>query len=75
MDLHERLWHVRLLDPAGGAYQWNEALGTMASTTYGCPEAPKVGPVVPLGLEGLRSLNLGVSFERGGLRARAEMRR
>ena len=37
VKVHERLWQTRLLDPAGGAYVWNERFQTMESTTYGHP--------------------------------------
>ncbi len=73
--LHERLWQVRLVDPAGGAYQWNEALATMESTTYGCPEAPRRGPIVPPALQAIQRANFGITFEGQGLRARAELHR
>jgi hypothetical protein len=75
VQLHERLWQTRLIDPAGGGYVWNETLRTMESTLYGCPEAPKPGPAIPPALQGVRWANFGVSFENQGLRARAELLR
>mgnify|MGYP001098909831 CR=1 FL=1 len=44
VKVHQRLWQVRLVDPAGGAYVWNEQYQTMESTKYGHPGAPKEGP-------------------------------
>ena len=44
LDAHEQLWHVRLLDPAGGDYKWNDEWQTMESTTHGHPAQPKPGP-------------------------------
>jgi hypothetical protein len=71
LALHEAAWGVRL----SGGYAWNEALGTMESTTYGSPSSPKEGPDSPDALARLRSARLGVSFEGQGLRARAEVDR
>ena len=73
VEVHEKLWQVRLIDPAGGTYAWNAALGTMESSTYGCPEAPKAGPALPPGLKGIKEGNFGVTFEEQGLRARGEL--
>jgi hypothetical protein len=75
VEVHERLWQVRLVDPGGGAYRWNEGLGTMESTVYGCPEAPRRGAVVPPGLAGVERADFGITFEEKGLRARVELRR
>jgi hypothetical protein len=78
LQVHERLWQVRLIDPSGlpsASYTWNEALQTMESTTYGCPESPKSGPTMPPALADLKKLNFGVTFEDKGLRARAELHR
>src|SRR2546423_9069920 len=39
VQVHERLWQVRLIDPSGtsnSGYAWNESLQTMQSTVYGC---------------------------------------
>lgn len=73
--VHERLWQVRLVDPAGGRYVWNEEFQTMESTTYGHPAAPKPGPGLPPQLDGITRAAMGVTFEQPGgtpgLRARA----
>ena len=73
VQLHERLWQTRLVDPAGGVYAWNEKLQTMESTLYGCPESPKPGPVLPPALDTLLRANFGITFENQGLRAKAEL--
>jgi hypothetical protein len=78
LQVHERLWQVRLIDPSGlpnATYTWNEALQTMESTTYGSPESPKSGPTVPPALNDVKKLNFGVTFENQGLRARGELYR
>ena len=75
IDLHQRLWQTRLVDPAGGDYVWNARLQTMESTLYGCPQAPKAGPTFPAALMDLLKANFGVTFENQGLRARVELRR
>jgi hypothetical protein len=75
VELHERIWGVRLLCPGGGSYVWNAACRTMESTAYGHPGHPRAGPAEPLKVEALRSAALGVTFEAQGLRARAELER
>jgi len=75
VQLHEQLWQVRLIDPAGGSYVWSEKLGTMESTVYGCPESPKSGPGLPPVLAALRRANFGISFDAQGMRARAKLDR
>jgi hypothetical protein len=73
--LHERLWHTKLLDMAGGTYVWNLKWHTMESTIYGHPGEPKDGPDPTDLLKGLISANLGLTFEDQGLRAAVEVRR
>jgi hypothetical protein len=75
VDLHERLWHARLVDPAGGAYTWNEKFRSMESTVYGHPAAPKDGPAAPGVLGSLLAAHFGLTFEPDGLRARATVER
>ncbi len=75
VKLHERFFHARLIDPAGGEYRWNEKWQTMESSTYGCPAEPKSGPAGIAALTGLLRANLGLTFENNGLRARAEVDR
>ena len=70
VKLHERLWHTKLIDPAGGIYVWDEQFQTMASTPFGHPAAPKEGPPFPQQLEGFVKAAFGVTFEEQGLRAR-----
>jgi hypothetical protein len=74
-SIHGRLWHARLLDPAGGRYVWNEQWQTMESTIYGHPGEPKQGPASSTLLRGLVGASLGVTFEDKGLRGRAELDR
>ncbi len=75
VKVHQRLWQVRLVDPAGGEYVWNEAYQTMESTTYGHPGGPKDGPGLPPQLDKVRHVGLGVTFENQGLRARGALER
>lgn len=70
--VHERLWQVRLICPGGGEYRWNEDWHTMESTVYGHPGAPMTGPsVLRPPLSEFSFGNFGLTFEDGGLRARA----
>jgi hypothetical protein len=74
--LHERVWHETLVCPARGKYVWNEAWQTMESTAYGHPGEPKPGPPVKtLDLLDFEYANLGLTFEKDGLRARMKLDR
>jgi len=74
--VHEALWGVRLTDPAGGAYVWDADWKTMSSETYGHVGAPRKGPGLRRGpLDRVRDANFGLTFELGGLRARAKINR
>lgn len=81
--IHEFLFGTRLLSPGVSAsredpaasYTWNDAFHTMESTTYGHPGEPKPGPVNLGPLESIRAGNLGLTFEKDGLRARAVLDR
>ncbi len=73
--VHEQIWKTELACPGGGKYVWNKEFQTMESTVYGCPGQPRLGPPLPRPLQGVQSLNFGLSFENHGLRARAEIRR
>jgi hypothetical protein len=75
VDVHERVWHVRLICPGGGKYVWKEEFQTMQSTVYGCPGDPKTGPAAPPELANFAGGNFGLSFEEQGLRARVVLER
>ncbi|MBI4878090.1 MAG: hypothetical protein HY812_00300 [Planctomycetes bacterium] len=73
--VHERHFHQRLVCPGGGQYSWNEALRTMESTAFGCPEAPRgEAHATPL-LDAIESAEAGLTFEEDGVRAVFRMRR
>lgn len=72
---HERLWGVRLVDPAGGRYVWNEQARTMESNVYGHPLGPRKGSGMPAALANATGLNMGLTFENDGVRARATLDR
>jgi len=73
--IHQRLWHVTVVDPAGGQYRWNDHWQTYESTTYGHPGEPKEGPPTLMAIDDLVRAGLGVTFEENGLRARVELER
>ncbi len=73
--VHERLWGVRLVDPAGGRYVWNEQGRTMESTVYGSPLAPRRGKGMPAALTAATGIKMGLTFENDGVRARATLDR
>ncbi|MHB0957344.1 MAG: hypothetical protein ACYC0X_24975 [Pirellulaceae bacterium] len=73
--LHEEFWHTRLICPGGGQYAWNEDWQTMESTVYGCPAAPREGPIASPVLTAVKFGNFGLTFEEQGLRARVSLER
>ncbi|MEX0703348.1 MAG: hypothetical protein WD069_14735 [Planctomycetales bacterium] len=75
LAVHLRFWQTKLTCPGGGSYIWNEEFRTMESTAFGHPGAPQPGPGLPQLLRDVESFDFGLTFEEGGLRARAAMRR
>ena len=75
LEVHERMWQARLLDPAGGRYVWNERFRTMESTAFGHPGEPKEGPGTPAVMQSLLGAHFGLTFEPDGLRAKASVAR
>jgi hypothetical protein len=73
--VHQRLWGARLYCPGGGQYVWNATDGTMESTAFGHPGAPKLAPTARTPLDDVESAHFGLSFELEGLRGRVELRR
>jgi hypothetical protein len=72
--LYEQLWSMRPVCPGGGKYVWNEKDGTMESTVYGHPAAPKSGPSLPDALRRFSGAELGLTFESTGLQARLSLK-
>ncbi len=72
IEVQQRLFASRPIDPAGGKYIWNGSWQTMESTTYGHPGEPKAGPALTAMLGRLNG-NFGLTFDNKGLRARAEV--
>lgn len=75
VEVHERIWKIRLICPGGGKYVWSEKYRTMESTAYGHPADPKVGPVVVPVLSDFSTTSCGLTFEQDGLRARVSLER
>jgi hypothetical protein len=75
VKVHAQVWGVELVCPGGGKYVWNDKYRTMASTVYGHPGEPKVGPPAPPMLSSFAAGSFGLTFENQGLRARAELSR
>ena len=75
VELHERVWKIRLICPGGGRYVWNDKYQTMESTVYGHPGEPKTGPPPPPALTDFANGSFGLTFEHQGLRARVSLER
>jgi hypothetical protein len=73
VELHERVWKIRLICPGGGRYVWNDKYQTMESTVYGHPGEPKTGPTDAAAISEFSSGNFGLTFENRGLRARVSL--
>jgi len=74
-ELHQQIWATKLTCPGGGEYVFNKQVGSIESTVYGCPAAPKSGPNAPGVLGGTKFINAGLTFENQGLRAVVEIER
>jgi hypothetical protein len=75
VKVHAQIWNVELVCPGGGKYVWNDKYQTMASTVYGHPGEPKAGPPASPILSRFAAGSFGLTFEKQGLRARAELLR
>lgn len=75
VNFHRRLWQMRLVCPGGGKYVWNKKFKTMESTAFGHPGEPKMPEELPEIMRQINSVNMGITFEDNGLRARAEIER
>ncbi len=75
VKVHEAVWGVELVCPAGGKYVWNEKYQTMESTVYGHPGEPKEGPAAPPVLSSFSTGDFGLTFENKGLRAQTVLER
>ncbi|KAA3612452.1 MAG: hypothetical protein DWQ01_04725 [Planctomycetota bacterium] len=71
-EVHARLWGTRLERPETGPLQWSEQWGSFEFEAVGHPFEPKELPwneaVLPW-----QTVDLGLSFEQGGLRAQAKL--
>lgn len=72
---HREAWGVELVCPGGGRYVWNDEWRTIESTVYGHPGEPREGPVLPPVVDTFTFGTFGLSFEHGGVRARARLER
>jgi hypothetical protein len=75
VKFHNRFWQTKLICPGGGEYVWNEEYKTMESTVYGHPGQPRVVKKTPRSPFDFTGVDLGLTFEGDGLRARTDLRR
>jgi len=72
---HETFWKTRLVCPGNGEYVWNERYQTMESTVFGFPGCSSRAASAPGPFQGITAAGFGLTFEHGGLRARASIER
>lgn len=74
VEMHQQLWHRRLVCPSGQPYRWNEKDGTMESTAFGHPGDPREPDSLPNWLGEYPSSRFGLTFEPEGLSTRVELK-
>jgi len=79
-ELQAQLFGATVRCPGGGRFVWNDEHATFESSVFGCPAAPREGEALPAALKLIRSLSLGLTFDRldertHALRARASVER
>jgi hypothetical protein len=74
-EFHNRFWKTKLICPGGGDYVWNEEYQTMESTLFGHPGAIREAGSLPDLLGEIMEMDMGVTFEHNGLRARVQFQR
>jgi hypothetical protein len=75
VEFHNRFWQTKLVCPGGGEYVWNEEYQTMESTVYGHPGQPRAVKKTPNSPFDFTGVDLGLTFEGDGLRAKTALRR
>ena len=69
---HRKVWHTDLSCPGGGEYRWNQMFQTYESTVFGHPANPKAPKDFSV-LGGWKAIDLGLNFEKDGLRVQASV--
>ncbi|MBI9016011.1 MAG: hypothetical protein JEZ07_02000 [Phycisphaerae bacterium] len=75
VDIHQQFWNMKLICPNGGKYVWDQEFGTMASTVFGHPGKPKGLENKSTVLSGIKKIEMGLTFQDDGLRAKAVIER
>jgi hypothetical protein len=73
LDMHQKLFGVRLTCPAGGVYRWNEELGSAESTVLGSLVDPKQPTTIVMLWDNFERGAFGITFENDGLRAKVTL--
>lgn len=74
-DFHRHYWHTELTCPGGGDYVWNQTHQTVESSVFGFPGEPKIPDEIPTPLTKAKDVQLGITFEEDGLRAKTIIER
>lgn len=72
---HERVFHERVVSLGGGEFEYDAARATMTSSRLGDLALPRRLETELSIFPGIESVDLGIGFEHGGLRARGRIER
>jgi hypothetical protein len=72
---HQQYWHTDLTCPGGGGYVWSEEFRTMRSAVFGHPGRPERPGETPTPLTRMKDVQMGITFEEDGLRAKTVIER
>ena len=75
VQLHRKLWGQKLICPGGGSYVWDTKNRTYRSTVFGSPVMPRTPMGTPYPYRDIKSLDAGITFELGGVRAKVHLRK
>ena len=75
LDFHACYWHTLPVCPGGGDYVWNPEYQTVQSSAFGHPGSPKIPDEIPTPLSKTKGVQVGITFEEDGLRAKTVIER
>lgn len=70
LEMHEAYWGERLLCAGGGKFSWDPKVSSYQSTAFGSPARPRIPMGTPFPLREFKTVDAGLSFDTGGIRAK-----